>query len=542
MRKINKYGMLMVVMLSIAALAACGGGSSFGDYNTSREEGGVEFTNEYSSPGELGAGDLMYVNFDASGYSTLDFTGVSDSAKFFLVVGSASESGTSTTFQISSDLSAVIEEDVSAQIVEGDEYTADEILSIWLRTAEYDLAATEPNHFGKAIGLKDVGEFKAASVGDTESFRVLSNLSSTTTYTTVDGSVRCVGNAVIFYVDPRVGSDLLSDSEIASLCGEFDDVAQKEQALLGEASDINGEGKIAVLMTPQINRLGFMGGGIITGYFWAGDLYDRSSANPVSNMREIIYTMVPDPSGSYGTVISKDFALSNLLPAVLPHELQHAISYNQHVFVKGTPPEQNWLNEGLSHLSEDLMGYGQENPSRYALYLANTTQGGVVTMRQPNLYERGASYLFLRYLYEQAADGDRFLGNLETSGLLGVDNLEQSFAGGAGFSKFYELLARWTAAVALTDEGVTLDRRFIYETRVKNSQTGNWQGVCLKCDAEDGRGTILNGVSKVDYSAGATLTVSGSAAKFYALSDVGSQMIINGVPAQPNFGVLIRTE
>ncbi len=432
-----------------------------------------------------------------------------------------------------------MEGEASAQIV-SDDYSADEILSAWLRAAEMDLAVAEGAPAGKAVGMK--GMTKAIGVGDIENFRVLSSLTTTTTYTTVEGEVRCVGSNVIFYVDPRVSDDLLSDADISGLCNEFDGVAAAEQDMIGDASDLNSDGRIAILMTPQINRLGSMGGGIITGYFWAGDLYEQSSSNPVSNEREIIYTMVPDPSAAYGVAVTKDFTLNNLLPAVLPHELQHAISYNQHVFVKGMPPEQNWLNEGISHLMEDIMGYGQENPSRYALYLANTTYGGVVTMRQPNLYERGASYLFLRYLYEQASSGNGFLKKLVSTNLIGVDNLESAFAGVSGFSRFHEFLARWTAALALTDEGITQDSRYIYGDRVMNSQTGHWEGVCIKCDADDGRGTMLSGVAKSDYSGGASVSIAGSAAKFYSVESVPAQMTIAGTGAAGNFGVLIRVD
>lgn len=542
MKKISKYSGLIVAIFSAFFFAACGSESSSSGYNTERESGGVNFTNEYSSPEELGVGDIMYINFDSSGNATLDFAGVESTAKFILVVGSANESGAASSFQISSDLSAIVEKDVSAEINENEDYTADEILSAWLRAAEPDLAATEPPPPEKTIGMKAMSVFKAVSVGDTEEFRVLSNLSSTTTYTTVDGVVRCIGDAVIFYVDPRTSSDMLSDSDVSELCNHFNEVAQEEMALFGEPSDINGDGRVAVLMTPQINQLGGMGGGIITGYFWAGDLYARTNSNPVSNEREIIYTMVPDPSGIYGTSISKDFALSNLLPAVLPHELQHAINYNQHVFVKGGTPEQNWLNEGLSHLAEDLVGYGQENPSRYALFLGSTAYAGVVTMSQPNLYQRGASYLFLRYLYEQASSGDTFMANLENTSATGVENLERAFNGAEGFSLFYQFLARWTVALAVTDEGITNDSRYIYRERVRNSSTGNWMGVCMSCDADDGRGTILGGVTRTTYNGSQTASIAGSAAKFYNMSTFPPDMVMTGSSGDESFGVLIRQE
>ncbi len=541
MEKIRKYSSLAVMILSLALIGACGGSSSTNPFDGS-SGGGVEFTNEYSSPSELGVGDIMYVNFGGSSSATIDFSGVDSSAKFVLVVGSANEGGSAVSMSLSSDLAAPVEKALSAEAAVDEEYSAEEIMSAWLRAAEQDLAVTEPVPEAAVSAVKSMSAAKAVSMGQVETFRVLSNLSSTSTFTMIDASVRCIGSSVIFYVDtdPRINSNVLSDSDIQSLCSEFDDVASREQQLLGETSDVDGDGKVAILMTKQINMLGGYAGGIITGFFWAGDLYDVSSSNPASNHREIIYTMVPDPAGTFGTTVTRDFALNSLLPAVLPHELQHAINYNQHVFVDGTPPETNWLNEGMSHLAEDIMGYGQENPSRYALYLSNPSNAGVVTLRQPNLYERGASYLFLRYLYEQAASGDTFVRNLEQSGLTGVENVEASFAGGSGFSMFHEFLARWTVALAMTDEGITADSRFIYRDRVKDSATGHWEGVCLSCEADDGRGTVLTGVAKSTYHGSASATVAASGATFYDIQSVPGHITVGGGSGGANFGVLMR--
>jgi len=538
-RRKNK-GLAGLVIISTILFTGCGSEGLLETYQM--ESGGISFTNEYSSPSELGVGDIMYINFDDSGGALINFNSVSSNAKFTLVVGSASTGGKATSYQLSGDISTIVEKDVSAELPEDPDYTAEEVLSAWLRAAEYDLSVTEPAHSGNMTGTKAMMNFKAVSVGDVESFRVLSSLNSTTVYTLVDGRVRCVGDAITLYVDLQVNAADLNDDDIQSLCQIFNDVAEKEQSLFGEISDIDGDGRIAILLTPQINRLGSMGGGIITGYFWAGDLYPQSGSNPVSNEREIIYMMVPDPDGTYGTTIAKDFTLNNLLPAVFPHELQHAINYNQHVLVKGAPPEQNWLNEGISHLAEDLMGYGQENPSRYALYLANTEAAGLVTLRQPNLFERGAAYLFLRYLYEQSPSGDTFVKNLETSSAVGIDNLEQAFGGSNGFSQFHEMMARWTAALAMTNEGITQDSHYIYRDRVKDSETGHWKGVCLKCSADDGRGTILDGVDKIPHSGSQSTVIAASAAQFYNISSVPSQISIEGSSGGASFGVLIRQE
>ncbi len=367
---------------------------------------------------------------------------------------------------------------------------------------------------------------------------MLSSLTSTGSYVEVTAEARCVGSNVIFFVDEDVSEEDLSDADIDELCENFDRIAG-ESRTSSEIPRRRWRRKTSVLMTAQVNSRAL--GGIITGYFFAGDLYARSSSNQVSNEREVIYTMVPDPSGKHGVSISKSFAMSNLLPAVLPHEFQHAISYNQHVMVAGGTAEENWLNEGMSHFMDDYFGYGVENPSRYAMFLSSPSSYGVVTQGSPNLMERGAAYLFVRYLYEQASDGDAFLGRLTKTSSRGVANLETAFNGPADMDTFSEMMARWTIALGMTDRGISRDSRYVYRERVRNSQTGNLEGVCLMCDAQDNRGTMLEGINLNPYFGYHTVTMDASAMKFYDLSDFPSEMKIQG-NSSGNFAVMIRTQ
>lgn len=531
-------------------VAGCGGsegvdsGLSAGTGNS----GGTGITNTFDSPAEMGVGDIMPIEFGDSAQVTVDFEGVESGTRFILAVGSYSETGLGTSIQMAADLALPEPGPLTKgmQIMdapEDDAYGPAEILSAWLRASESELAEFEipADEASLAINSKAMS-LKAASLGSTETFRVLSSLMSTTSYVEVAAKVRCVGEEVVFYIDTSVSDSELSDADVQELCHDFDDMAAEEQDLLGDASDVDGDGKVHVLMTSQINKLGALGGGIITGYFYAADLYARSSSNPVSNHREIIYTMVPDPSGHYGVTISHEFAMDNLLPAVMPHELQHAISYNQHVLVNGGPPEDSWLNEGMSHLIEDLMGYNVENPSRYAMYLASPSTYGLVTQGSPNLMERGAAYLFLRFLYEQAEDGDAFLRALEDTSIRGAQNIEEAFNGPADFNEFSEFVSRWVAALAMTDRGISQDRRYTYEPRVLNGSTGNWEGVCLDCEAQDGRGTVLNGVNLNTYLGYHVANIDGGTAKFFEISTIPNEIRFDGSSGDDNFAMLIRTQ
>ena len=258
---------------------------------------------------------------------------------------------------------------------------------------------------------------------------------------------------------------------------------------------------------------------------------------------EILYVMVPDPAGAFGTVISKDFAMSNLLPAVLPHEFQHAISYNQHVLINKGSAEEAWLNEGLSHLAEDLFGQNVENPSRYSIFLSNASAYSLVAGRSPGLGARGAAYLFLRFLYEQSEDGNKFLARIDQTSSIGVRNVESAFGGRAGdFDQFGEFFLRWNAALALTDTGITEDRHFTYKPRVKDAATGKWTGVCLRCNADDNRGTVLSGIPLSGYAGSQGVSAAQSSARFYKISSVKDKLSFNGVSGGSGYGILIRTK
>jgi hypothetical protein len=523
----------------------CGGYTDVGS-DISADNGGTDVSSLYSSPAELGVGDFMVVEFNSASPTSMDFAGVSEDAKFILAVGSAGENGGSSSINLHSSISLPDPlspgKSMSVDSVndEDDGYEANEIFSAWLRASEVSLDESElPADYVSAANFKGMS-MKAVGLGERETFRVLGSLTNTNSYVNVDGQVKCVGQSVVFYVDTSVPAEILPAGDVQTLCNDFDANVSDMEGFLGLSSDVDADGKLHVLMTSQINKLGALGGGVITGYFYAADLYARSDSNPASNQREIIYTMVPDPNGQYGMPVEYDFAMDNLLPAVLPHEFQHAINYNQHVLVGGGAPEENWLNEGMSHLIEDVMGWGRENPSRYALYLASPSTYGLVTQFSPNLMERGGAYLFLRYLYEQASDGDAFLGRLVQTNKRGVENVISAFNGDAGMDEWSEMLARWSVALIMTNRGISQDSRYIYKARSQHPETGNWEGVILEGDADDGRGTVLEGVNLNSYNGSNTASVDGSTAKYYRISSVPDKVDLTGSSVSTQYAVLVR--
>lgn len=545
----NASPLLLLVVPVLFLLSACGsegGGASgvagFGDAQSGES---ASVTNTVAKPSDMAVGDIYQAIYSAGEKGTIDMVGVDSDAEFVMAVANVGSTRGTSSIQISGSLSDTAATPIQTKSAGDNEWnwTAGEAFHAQLRNLELSLADLPPAALG-SIGAKAAATGSVPRVGDQERFRVLTSISSLSSYKDVTGEVRCVGERVLWYMDIEVlgSGSVLSDTEIQQLCTDFDATTQREYALLGEPSDVNADGRVAVLMTPQVNRLGAAGGGTVTGYFLATDLHPRSTtSNPTSNMREILYVLVPDATGKYGFRVSKDLALSNLLPAVLPHELQHAISYNQHVFEQGGAPEEAWLNEGLAHLMEDVLGAGRENPSRYELYLQRAGSYSIASPASPGLAERGGTFLFLRYLYEQHGASDDFLRAMLQTDLTGMANLEAAYGSSeAQFDQFGEFMLRWSAALVLNDTGLTSDARYAYESRQWDNQQDLHSGVCTRCEVEDGRGTVLEGVQPVAFGSHSAVQLAGGAVQFFVVSGSHQTVSLSSADASQYGVALVR--
>lgn len=365
----------------------------------------------------------------------------------------------------------------------------DDVFQKLLRETESTLALDDETRLGSRVRDSQI----VRSVGDTETFKVLNSTSSTDDYETVTATLRYVGDGYDFYVDNR-NEESLSDEDLAELAAGF--AVDAEQAIFGEESDVDGDGRFAVVFTQAVNELGASGGGLVTGYFFAIDLYDDTFYS-VSNEREVFFTTVPDPEGEVGTAISRSFAMTNLYPTVLPHEFQHMINFNERVFERGYSSESSWLNEAMSHLAEDLMSVDDngdmvqtsiENYSRVYSYLS-TVQNVCITCGT-SLSQRGGAYLFLRYLYEQASlgniagfdDGTELIQALMYDRAAGITKVADVLAGADLLGPdITEVLGKWALAIYFSNTGATSDDHYAFT------------GIDLRAACQDNRGTVLNG-------------------------------------------------
>ena len=276
----------------------------------------------------------------------------------------------------------------------------------------------------------------AAVVGDTLTYRVGDALASNMclSFTTVRAVVRAIGTRALVVQDVTAPSNGFTATDFTAIAREFDSVVYPTDVQwFGDPSDINGDGRVTLLFTPAINRLTPAGSlGFVGGYFWSNDLIARSVPSqayncPSSNEQEIMYLLTPDPDG---VVNGNRFTVPTVLKAMrgtIAHELQHLI--NQSVRqARSAPAEADWMNEGLSHLAEELVGravrgysasraltyadllvdlddfdaFFRQNLIRYRAWLSRPDLASPISRKAVSeLAPRGASWALLRYAIDQ---------------------------------------------------------------------------------------------------------------------------------------------
>lgn len=457
---------------------------------------------------------ITEINFDGSDAVSVQVENVNPNSQYIMAIYSSNYEDTSShSFEISSGNSSNSSISALTQSFSSDTNTTEDIHEM-LRSEEESLGGQLASP--SKVTIKALGT--SLSVGSTKNFKVLNNLSNTSDYETVEATLRYMSDHFLVYVDRR-NNDAVSDEDLAEVLEPFENVIDDMNDLFGEASDVNGDGGFTILMTQSVNELGSSSGGILTGYFYAIDLY-AASRYAASNEQEIIYTLVPDPDGEFGTKISTEFTISNIFPSVFPHEYQHMVNYNQHVLLNEGLSEESFLNEALSHLAEDIYsikgGYmvetGIENPARIEYYLRDTDS--VCFTCGSSLSQRGASYLFIRYLYEQAqlgnlsavSNGAKLVERLLDTDHVGVDNILEAAMNSSNDDDFNTLMGLFTLAVSLSDADLIGDNRF------------QFQGLSLRDTYDDNRNTELDGANIVQGDLSLTQTLASSTMSFVSLS------------------------
>ena len=273
------------------------------------------------------------------------------------------------------------------------------------------------------------------------------------------GRVAAITSRAIVVADTANPAGGFTDTEYRSIGTTFDTLVDPlDEQAFGVPTDIDGNGHVLLFFTRAVNELtSKTSSTVVLGYFYARDLLPRTAC-PTSNQGELFYLMVPDSAGVVtGQTFSKTFVTINTV-STTAHEFQHLINASRRLYVtpSAVTTEEAWLNEGLSHIAEELLfyrvsglqprqnvdsamlvdpavrqaytNYHRNNALRYSMYLQATTsyapQGA--TVYDDALQTRGAIWSFLRYAADRRAstDGD-FWYRLVNSTTSGMANLTQ---------------------------------------------------------------------------------------------------------------------
>jgi hypothetical protein len=307
-----------------------------------------------------------------------------------------------------------------------------------------------------------VGAPAQIEVGDRREFRVCNTVtcSDEDEFSPVTAEVRYVGTHAAIYLDVDA-PDTLSTAIFQEFGQTFDqDLYEVATRAFGAESDVDENDHVLILMTPVVNQLTPIAQcetSIITGFFFALDVDPSFRNDSRSNQGEVFYALTPDPAGTISCDHSVD-RIRRLVPVTFMHELQHMISYNQHVLVRQGPSEVLWLNEGMSHLSEEIAALhfdAMGDQDRFSQFAVSNLFNAFSYLKDPgatfvlfsegagSLAERGGSWLLLRWLVDQF--GEEVIRRLSETSLTGAANIAD--AAGEPFSRLVSewILANWVS-------------------------------------------------------------------------------------------------
>jgi hypothetical protein len=181
------------------------------------------------------------------------------------------------------------------------------------------------------------------------------------------GTVRAVTQRAIIVGDNQNPAGGFTDAEYLSIAQQFDTFVYPLDVLnFGAPADMdNNEGHVIIFYTRAVNEMTPpQSESVIGGFFHPRDLFPKGPGNPnlgacpTSNEAEMFYMLVPDPNGEVnGNVREKEPVLEGTV-AVIGHEFQHLINASRRLYVNDVFEfEDVWLNEGLSHIAEELLFY-----------------------------------------------------------------------------------------------------------------------------------------------------------------------------------------
>lgn len=305
------------------------------------------------------------------------------------------------------------------------------------------------------------------------------------------GRVMAVGTRSIIVEDTLNPQGVMTQADYQNIAATFDTAVWVVNTdAYGAPADIDNNGRVIIFYTRVVNELTPAGSSsYVGGFFYGRDLFPRTAQNGFSacansNVAEMFYMLAADPAGVVnGNQRSKSLILSSTISTVA-HEFQHLISASRRLYVLNVGgsdwSEDTWLNEGMSHIAEELLyyrragllprsnisvqtlqaggnpaidaynDYASQNFGRLWDHLEAPSSSGLYD-DDDDLATRGAAWMFLRYLADRRAGDDRQLWfDLLNHNTVGLTNVSRFTTGGT----IQQWIRDWHISV-YTDDAVT---------------------------------------------------------------------------------------
>lgn len=420
------------------------------------------------------------VSIQASGVSATAVASLTPSTSSFnLLAGASLTSSTLASLALTRAL------DTKLRAIEARELTP--LISgarTWMRSRQRTASGLVP---GLALSVVP----STASIGQFVTLNANAN-SACTSPVLKTGRVAAVGSKAIVVADTTNPAGGYTDADYASIASTFDNLVDPtDTKAFGSPTDIDGNGHVVLFFTRAVNELTpARSTSFVAGFFFARDLFPAAAtpdfqACASSNGGEMFYLLVPDPNGVVnGNKFAKD-NVTRITIATLGHEYQHLINASRRMYVNtaATDFEQTWLDEGLSHVAEELLFFAEtglkpranidatllrtsstfvdafnneaiSNFSRLNSYLTSPSSNSPFADND-DLATRGATWSFLRYAADHTGsdDGTTWF-QLVNSTASGLSNLQQVFG-----SNLTALARDWATSV-FADDITSTDARY----------------------------------------------------------------------------------
>jgi hypothetical protein len=391
------------------------------------------------------------------------------------------------------------------------------------------------------------------AIGDTIAFKVPAQTDACNKFTTVTAAVTYINDKVIIYNDVASPANGFTATDYQQIGDEFSTlIYPTDVSYFGTPLDLDNNGRIIILYTPEVNKLTpANNSSFVGGFFFAGDLFPTTApagqfACPQSNVAELFYVLTPDPNGTINNNPRTTAKVRQGTRGTIAHEFQHMINASNRIRSPIDQPfEDVWLDEALSHFAEDAVGrvvrgigeaenagfartlggsvadfnaFFFQNFARFSLYLLTPGPFGPTSAAaDTSLAVRGAAWALLRYTADQYAPGGdikAFTLKLAGGPDVGVSNLLKNAAGNPNFQT---LVSGWMIANYADDGGIpglsSLYSYKVYDMRnIEKGLPSNAGLYPLEATPISGSGFVATGLQ----------ARSGSGNYFFALRNTGS--------------------